>query len=242
MAINFQNLVDGNVLSAALSQFKLKMEGKISELAFQNEDQVKSIVMTALAEITGEGELPEAFDTIQEIGTWIEEHQDVYETLKAIVDEVKGKDVVLYTDTHNDDNPDRKSIVLENNYNILGKETDGTNRNLLVLSPENTVEVGSPSVGLNLNGSEDRPTYKKGTNESKAIALYDDIDARIAAKFPDLADSYVTTTQLETELEKYTTTEDLEANYVKVDELNALAMTEQQAKDMVNEIFNTTIE
>lgn len=66
---------------------------------------------------------------------------------------------------------DRKGIVLDNYNNILGKGTDGSSYNIAMVSKWDVVDFGSSSLPINLNGSNDRPTY----NDSKKLALVDDV-------------------------------------------------------------------
>lgn len=68
---------------------------------------------------------------------------------------------------------DRKTIQLANYDNISGVATDGTSHNLVMLSKWDVADFGAPSVKINLNGSEARPTY----NDDKEIALLEDIEA-----------------------------------------------------------------
>ena len=79
---------------------------------------------------------------------------------------------VKYTDITTEENPGRKSIVLENHDTILGKTTEGEAKNLIMMSKWNKADVGSGDVELNLNGSAEHPTY----NDSKEIAFLEDID------------------------------------------------------------------
>lgn len=67
----------------------------------------------------------------------------------------------------------RKTIQLSNYDNISGIDTKGEGHNLVMLSKWDKADFGAPGVGLNLNGSADRPTY----NDTKEIALTEDIEA-----------------------------------------------------------------
>lgn len=66
-----------------------------------------------------------------------------------------------------------KTIQLSNHDNISGIDTKGEGHNLVMLSKWDKADFGAPGVELNLNGSEDRPTY----NDTKEIALTEDIEA-----------------------------------------------------------------
>lgn len=87
------------------------------------------------------------------------------------IDEALDKKVDL-VDIADVDNPNRKAIVLENHDVILGKGTDGTQYNLVMLSKWNKADFGSASVSFNMNGSGERPTY----NDNEEIALMKDIE------------------------------------------------------------------
>lgn len=66
----------------------------------------------------------------------------------------------------------RKTIQLNNYDNISGIDTKGTGHNLVMLSKWDVADFGAAGVKMNLNGSEERPTY----NDNKEIALLDDVN------------------------------------------------------------------
>ena len=66
----------------------------------------------------------------------------------------------------------RKTIQLNNYDSISGIDTKGTGHNLVMLSKWDVADFGAAGVKMNLNGSEERPTY----NDDKEIALLDDIN------------------------------------------------------------------
>ena len=66
----------------------------------------------------------------------------------------------------------RKTIQLNNYDSISGIDTKGTGHNLVMLSKWDVADFGAAGVKMNLNGSEERPTY----NDNKEIALLDDIN------------------------------------------------------------------
>lgn len=95
-----------------------------------------------------------------------------YETVEGASEKYQEKgNYVEYTDTSSDTTPDRKSIVLDNHNNLLGKATDGGAYNIAMVSKWNVVDLGTTSLPINLNGSKDRPTY----NDDKEIALVEDL-------------------------------------------------------------------
>lgn len=66
----------------------------------------------------------------------------------------------------------RKTIQLNNYDSISGIDTKGTGHNLVMLSKWDVADFGAAGVKINLNGSEERPTY----NDNKEIALLDDVN------------------------------------------------------------------
>lgn len=67
----------------------------------------------------------------------------------------------------------RKSLMLNNHDTISGYKSNGEEAvNLIMCSKWDKVDIGSTQVPLNLNGSEERPTY----NDEKPLALYEDVE------------------------------------------------------------------
>ena len=94
------------------------------------------------------------------------------EGLKIINIDEKLAEKVGLVDIATEENPNRKAIVLKNHDTILGTTTEGATQNLIMMSKWNKVDVGTASNELNLNGSEERPTY----NDNDEIALMKDIE------------------------------------------------------------------
>ena len=94
------------------------------------------------------------------------------EGLKIINIDEKLAEKVGLVDIATEENPNRKAIVLKNHDTILGTTTEGATQNLIMISKWNKVDVGTASNELNLNGSEERPTY----NDNDEIALMKDIE------------------------------------------------------------------
>ena len=65
----------------------------------------------------------------------------------------------------------RKTIQLDNHNTISGLMTNGTGANIAMISKWDVADFGSTQLPINLNGSEERPTY----NNNKEIALLEDI-------------------------------------------------------------------
>ena len=94
------------------------------------------------------------------------------EGLKIVNIDEKLAEKVGLVDIATEENPNRKAIVLKNHDTILGTTTEGATQNLIMMSKWNKVDVGTASNELNLNGSEERPTY----NDNEEIALMKDIE------------------------------------------------------------------
>lgn len=96
------------------------------------------------------------------------------EARKSADDEIKLEleDKVEYTDISDGENPNRKTIQLNNHDSISGLDTSGVGYNLAMVSKWNKADFGSVSLPINLNGSEERPTY----NDDEEIALMKDIE------------------------------------------------------------------
>ena len=84
---------------------------------------------------------------------------------------VKLDTKVEWTDISDSQNPNRKSIILNNHDTILGTSTKGGTSNLVMLSKWDVADFGSKSTHINLNGLYERPTY----NDSKPMALIEDV-------------------------------------------------------------------
>ncbi len=78
---------------------------------------------------------------------------------------------VDWTNVSTPENPNRKSIVLNNHDTLLGSTTSGGTVNIAMVSKWDKVDLGSAQLPINLNGNAERPTY----NDDKELALIDDI-------------------------------------------------------------------
>ena len=96
------------------------------------------------------------------------------EARKIADDEIKLEleDKVEYTNISDGENPNRKTIQLNNHDTISGLDTSGVGYNLAMISKWNKTDFGTSSLPINLNGSEERPTY----NDDEEIALMKDIE------------------------------------------------------------------
>ena len=127
-------------------------------------------------------------------------HDDVYSKLDHNHDDVYAKidhthaNMVEWSDISDAQNPNRKSIKLNNHDSILGKDSNGGEYNLAMVSKWNKADFGSASLEINLNGKNARPTY----NDETELALVSDIDT---AK-----------TEITTELNNYVTINEFKRN------------------------------
>ena len=106
----------------------------------------------------------ESNDLFQPKGNYLTEHQDISNL--ATKEDIKNS--VKYQEFGDN----RKTIQLNNYDSISGIDTKGTGHNLVMLSKWDVADFGAAGVKMNLNGSEERPTY----NDNKEIALLDDIN------------------------------------------------------------------
>ena len=163
---------------------------KVSELEndakYQSDSEVDSRIQNVI------GSAPEALDTLKELADLLGNDPDFAGTVtkelakKANKTEVELKanqsDVDVQVNIINDKldtkvellpfGESRKTIQLANHDNLSGIGTDGEGYNLAMISKWDKADYGSPRLPINLNGSEDRPTY----NNTKEIALVEDIE------------------------------------------------------------------
>lgn len=163
---------------------------KVSELEndakYQSDSEVDSRIQNII------GSAPEALDTLKELADSLGNDPDFAGTVtkelakKANKTEVELKanqsDVDVQVNIINDKldtkvellpfGESRKTIQLANHDNLSGIGTDGEGYNLAMISKWDKADYGSPRLPINLNGSEDRPTY----NDTKEIALVEDIE------------------------------------------------------------------
>lgn len=163
---------------------------KVSELEndakYQSDSEVNSRIQNVI------GSAPEALDTLKELADSLGNDPDFAGTVtkelakKANKTEVELKanqsDVDVQVNIINDKldtkvelqpfGESHKTIQLANHDNLSGIGTDGEGYNLAMISKWDKADYGSPRLPINLNGSEDRPTY----NDTKEIALVEDIE------------------------------------------------------------------
>lgn len=163
---------------------------KVSELENDAKYQSNSEVDSRIQNVIGSA--PEALDTLKELADSLGNDPDFAGTVtkelakKANKTEVELKanqsDVDVQVNIINDKldtkvellpfGESRKTIQLANHDNLSGIGTDGEGYNLAMISKWDKADYGSPRLPINLNGSEDRPTY----NDTKEIALVEDIE------------------------------------------------------------------
>lgn len=86
---------------------------------------------------------------------------------------------VPWTDISTEDNPNRKSIVLANHDTILGTDTSGNTRSILMVSKWDKVDLGTSLLDINLNVPKgNRPTIQEAGQtgeEAHKMAYLSDI-------------------------------------------------------------------
>ena len=95
------------------------------------------------------------------------------EVTRAVAEDARLEEVkVPYTDISDNSNPDRKTIMLKNYDSLSGYGTDGsTAYNLAMVSKWDKADFGASGIPINLNGSEDHPTY----NDSEKLAFVSEL-------------------------------------------------------------------
>lgn len=110
-------------------------------------------------------------------------------------DETLEKVKVPYTDISDGNNPNRRTILLNNHDSISGYGSNGTEAyNIAMVSKWDKVDLGSAGIPINLNGSEERPTY----NDDKELAFKEEIvnlNETIATVNQDLTNAVQATNQ-----------------------------------------------
>lgn len=95
-------------------------------------------------------------------------HRD-FNALRDKLKDVNEKRIVYWSD---DEGAERRHIIIPNHDSIVGTmKNEIDNVNLLMLSKWDIVDVGSSKIPINLNGSNERPTY----NDDNQMALVKDL-------------------------------------------------------------------
>ena len=184
--------VDGNVLSligkndVPFSSIDLPLSSTITNISY---DADKQAIIITVHDSNGNDENIEI--PLSNILDDYAKKEDVEKNSQAILDEANIRETadqafaqkdaeideklskkVEWTELPTEENPNRKSIVLENHDTILGRNTDGGTNNLVMLSKWNKADYGSTEISLNLNGKDIHPTY----NDNEEIAFINDIN------------------------------------------------------------------
>ena len=103
---------------------------------------------------------------------------EVHDALDAEVKRATDEDARLekvkvpYTDISDGDNPNRRTILLNNHDSISGFGTSGdVAYNIAMVSKWDKADFGAAGIPINLNGSAERPTY----NDDKELAFKDEV-------------------------------------------------------------------
>lgn len=172
---------------------------------------------------------------------------EVNDNLKAEIERSKTTDEILenvkvpYTDISDGNNPNRRTILLKNHDSISGYGTDGTIAyNIAMVSKWNKADFGAAGIPINLNGSEDHPTY----NDSEKLAFVSELTGETARLDEDIKNLNETITTVNQNLSADIAT--LNQNVVDIntdldDEIRPAI--EKNAKDIgvVNDTLTTKI-
>ena len=120
------------------------------------------------------------------------------EIARATAEDARLEDVkVPYTDISDSLNPDRKTIMLKNHDSISGFGTDGTTAyNIAMVSKWDKADFGAAGIPINLNGSEDHPTY----NDSEKLAFVSELTGESTKLEEDIKNLNETITTVNQEL------------------------------------------
>lgn len=75
-------------------------------------------------------------------------------TTKATENSEALKNAVMYTSIADEQNPNRRTIMLKNHDSISGLDTNGVGHNLVMLSKWNKADFGGKNIPFNTNGTE----------------------------------------------------------------------------------------
>ena len=146
--------VSNFITSADLSDYALKTE--IPEVdGFATKEEVSSLIKTV-----GEG---------LQVGD--SEHTTNINTTADNKVMINSVGEIVYSTPYPGEET-RKVVQFKNNDQLSGVTTGGVGVPLIFMSKWDKVEVGGNGAPLNLNGSEDRPTYK----DDKEFAFVDDLE------------------------------------------------------------------
>lgn len=118
------------------------------------------------------------------------------EITRAVAEDARLEEVkVPYTDISDSSNPDRKTIMLKNHDSLSGYGTDDTTAyNLAMVSKWDKADFGAAGIPINLNGSEDHPTY----NDKEELAFVSELTGetgKLAEDIKTLNDTVTTVKQ-----------------------------------------------
>ncbi|MCM1260501.1 MAG: hypothetical protein NC222_06060, partial [Staphylococcus sp.] len=208
---------DYNKLSNKPSINGTTLEGNVSlsEIGLGNVDNTSDLNKPVSKATLAELELKANKFELEETNTRVEANSEELTDIKADIAELNTeletkvsnedlKDVVKYKDfTYN--NEQRKTIELENNNTISGKDTNGEGHNLIMLSKWNVADIGATGVHLNLN-TVDNVTI----NDNKTVATEDQIENLVTKTELDEAIKSVNTSTFATKEELKSTIDNIQ--------------------------------
>ena len=181
LSINMESLDETFVTDESLKNYATLDELEKYATKIELEDYAKK------TDLDGKADKTELVDMATQ--TWVKEqnylteHQDISAlATKVEVDEKLAKKVD-WTDISTEENPNRKCIVLNNHDTVLGTDTSGNTRSIIMVSKWDKVDVGTSTLPINLNTPKDvRPTVQEAGQtgeEAHQIAYLSDIEELI---------------------------------------------------------------
>ena len=154
-----QHIDDYEEFKSKVTSETTNVQESLADLRTNKQDKIDQDLQTSDKRVTF---------AINEINTSLKT-----EIERAVAEDKRLENVkVSYTDISDSNNPNRRTILLNNHDSISGYGTDGTTAyNIAMVSKWDKVDLGSAGIPINLNGSEERPTY----NDNKELAFKDDI-------------------------------------------------------------------
>lgn len=170
--------------------------------------------------------ISEASKEASEAKSIAQEALDKAATASDKVDQLESQlnDTVKYSTFQDPSDPEpRKTIQLDNHDTISGLTTSGEGVNIAMVSKWDKVDLGSPQVEINLNGSSERPTY----NDTEEIALVKDLPS---------SDNFATKEELNTLSSTVMSFDSriTEANLNAEEALSSVTQYDQEIKEATN--------
>lgn len=127
-------------------------------------DEIRPAIAANAEAIAGQAkQIGDLQTSLNETNTNLEAEKTAREEKDAAQDATLAN-TVQWTDISDEQNPNRKTILLKNHDSISGLDTKGVGHNLVMVSKWDKADFGGPNVPCNLNGTE--LTYNDTNNIS----------------------------------------------------------------------------